>query len=122
MDNEPVAWMLLRDESCVELTEWFGVMRGWEDFLGDNEKIVELYANPVDDVNTSEQYVDKSQKNRHELTDEEEAYKDLYINAIKQLNKMLDIPNDGDIRFKWIAVELSERLDELAILRKAQEK
>jgi hypothetical protein len=44
--NEPVAWMLLRDESCVELTEWFGVMRGWEDFLGDNEKIVELYTHP----------------------------------------------------------------------------
>jgi hypothetical protein len=46
MSNEPVAWMLLRDESCVELTEWFGVMRGWEDFLGDNEKIVELYTHP----------------------------------------------------------------------------
>jgi hypothetical protein len=46
MNNEPVAWMLLRDESCVELTEWFGVMRGWEDFLGDNEKIVELYTHP----------------------------------------------------------------------------
>jgi hypothetical protein len=47
MNNEPVAWMLLRDESCVEITEWFGVMRGWEDFLGDNEKIVELYTHPV---------------------------------------------------------------------------
>ena len=46
MRNEPVAWMLLRDESCVELTEWFGVMRGWEEFLGDNEKIVELYTHP----------------------------------------------------------------------------
>ena len=46
MNNEPVAWMLLRDESCVELTEWFGVMRGWEEFLGDNEKIVELYTHP----------------------------------------------------------------------------
>ena len=46
MNNEPVAWMLLSDESCVEITEWFGVMRGWEDFLGDNEKIVELYTHP----------------------------------------------------------------------------
>jgi hypothetical protein len=44
--NEPVAWMLMRSESCVELTEWYGVMRGWEEFLGDNEKIVELYTHP----------------------------------------------------------------------------
>jgi hypothetical protein len=48
--NEPVAWMLLRNEVCVELTEWFGVMRGWEDFLGDNEKIVELYTHPVKEL------------------------------------------------------------------------
>ena len=47
MNNEPVAWMLLRDESCVETTEWYGVMRGWEEFLGDNEKIVELYTHPA---------------------------------------------------------------------------
>ena len=53
--------MLLRDESCVELTEWFGVMRGWEDFLGDNEKIVELYAHP---------HSEESVKVK-ELTDEE---------------------------------------------------
>jgi len=47
MNNEPVVWMLLRNESCVELTEWYGVMRGWEEFLGDNEKIVELYTHPA---------------------------------------------------------------------------
>jgi hypothetical protein len=52
--NEPVAWMLLTDEVCVELTEWFGVMRGWEDFLGDNEKIVELYAHPVKELTDEE--------------------------------------------------------------------
>ena len=65
MNNEPVAWMLLRDESCVELTEWFGVMRGWEEFLGDNEKIVELYTHPV-----------------KELTDEE--IEECYCNTIYQ--------------------------------------
>ena len=47
MNNEPVAWMLMRSESCVELTEWYGVMRGWEEFIGDNEKIVELYTHPA---------------------------------------------------------------------------
>ena len=61
MNKEPVAWMLLSDESCVELTEWFGVMRGWEDFLGDNEKIVELYTHP---------HSEESVKVK-ELTDEE---------------------------------------------------
>jgi hypothetical protein len=50
MNNEPVAWMLLRDEVCSELTEWFGDMRGWEEFLGDNEKIVELYTHPVKEL------------------------------------------------------------------------
>jgi hypothetical protein len=57
MNNEPVAWMLLRDEVCVELTEWFGAMRGWEDFLGDNEKIVELYAHPVKELTMTDDEV-----------------------------------------------------------------
>ena len=54
MNNEPVAWMLLRDEVCSELTEWFGDMRGWEEFLGDNEKIVELYTHPVKELTDEE--------------------------------------------------------------------
>ena len=54
MNNEPVAWMLLRDEVCSELTEWFGAMRGWEEFLGDNEKIVELYTHPVKELTDEE--------------------------------------------------------------------
>ena len=54
MINEPVAWMLIRSESCVETTEWFGVMRGWEEFLGDNEKIVELYTNPAKELTDEE--------------------------------------------------------------------
>jgi hypothetical protein len=61
MNNEPVAWMLLRDEVCVELTEWFGDMRGWEDFLGDNEKIIPLYTHPVNpkyDPETGEPLID----------------------------------------------------------------
>ena len=54
MNNEPVAWMLIRNESCVEVNEWYGVMRGWEEFLGDNEKIVELYTHPVKELTDEE--------------------------------------------------------------------
>ena len=53
--------MLLRDEVCSELTEWFGDMRGWEEFLGDNEKIVELYTHPLNpkyDPETGEPLID----------------------------------------------------------------
>jgi hypothetical protein len=123
--NEPVAWMLMRSEVCVELTEWYGVMRGWEEFLGDNEKIVELYANPVDAVNTSEQYVDKTKNNRQDKVSS-------LINLTGQYKDMLSHPaktlTDEEIE------ELAEyhgidslyetgRLDfARAILRKAQEK
>ena len=92
MNNEPVAWMLLSDESCVEITEWFGVMRGWEDFLGDNEKIVELYTHP---------HSEESVKVK-ELTDEE----------IQQ------VLND----FDWFVKFVNPFDFARAILRKAQEK
>ena len=61
MNNEPVAWMLIRNESCVEVTEWYGVMRGWEEFLGDNEKIVELYTHPVKELTGGYEVMDMSE-------------------------------------------------------------
>ena len=68
MNNEPVAWMLMRSESCVEITEWYGVMRDWEEFLGDNEKIVELFTHPVkeptDAITLLEKYADKLEDER----------------------------------------------------------
>jgi hypothetical protein len=103
--NEPVAWMLLRDESCVELTEWFGVMRGWEDFLGDNEKIVELYSHPSEhDLGIAEAIgFDKGYKaaTAKTLTDEE---------IVKIYNDILIHDKKSSIKFAR------------AILRKAQEK
>jgi hypothetical protein len=62
MSNEPVAWMLIRNESCVEVTEWYGVMRGWEEFLGDNEKIVELYTHPAKEQLTDEEIFNLEQQ------------------------------------------------------------
>ena len=95
MNNEPVAWMLIRNESCVEVTEWYGVMRGWEEFLGDNEKIVELYTHPV-----------------KELTDEEILLcRELVIN-----DDELDVYDD-EIASERFAIALVR-----AALRKAQEK
>ena len=103
--NEPVAWMLLRDESCVELTEWFGVMRGWEDFLGDNEKIVELYSHPSEhDLGIAEAIgFDKGYKaaTAKTLTDEE---------IVKIYNDILIHDKKSSIKFAR------------AILRKAKEK
>ena len=52
--NEPVAWMLMRNECHTDITEWYGIMRGWEEFLGDKEKIVELYTHPVIELTDEE--------------------------------------------------------------------
>jgi hypothetical protein len=69
-----------------------------------------LYTHPVDSVNISEQYVDKSENNRHDLTDEE-------IEQVWNFGEdWLNIWTDGT--FSSIHyVEFAR-----AILRKAQEK
>lgn len=95
--NEPVAWMLLRDEVCSELTEWFGDMRGWEEFLGDNEKIVELYTHPVKDK-------------PHPKCDE----------ACMYLCQMRELTDEEIEELIWNTTDMKDFAR--AILRKAQEK
>ena len=123
MNNEPVAWMLLRNESCVELTEWYGVMRNWEEFLGDNEKVVELYTHPAKTL-TDEEIIESLAELEHDQWMS-------WANSIMKSEKI------SDNRFaRWASLmipyaELSEEMKEhdrvwakkaLAILRKAQEK
>jgi hypothetical protein len=89
---EPVAWM------HKEVTSWVST------FIHPETETYEwlpLYTHPanVDSINTSKQYVDKTQNNRHDLTDEE-------ITAI------------------WQTDECYQKAQNFAraILRKAQEK
>jgi hypothetical protein len=58
MNNEPVAWMQIhyKDKMCVKK---LSPVKTWEDD-------VPLYLHPVDAVNISQEYVDKTQNNRHE--------------------------------------------------------
>lgn len=124
MNNEPVAWMLLRDEVCVELTEWFGDMRGWEEFLGDNEKIVELYTRPsehdlgiADAIGFERGYKAATVK---ELTDEKEALKSLY-DAVIRYENLSPFPDKYAIEScEYQLHDAKERAR--TILRKAQEK
>ena len=96
MNNEPVAWMDKRTNKCVVFIN-----------TPPSDDWIPLYTHPVDAVNTSEQYVDKNQNNRHDLTDEE-------INELAENT----LPNQA-IGFvpSWQWIEFAR-----AILRKAQEK
>ena len=62
MNNEPVAWMEIEYGGFTEYKVWREPV---------SSKSIPLYTHPVDAVNISEQYVDKTQNNRHDLTDEE---------------------------------------------------
>ena len=55
MNNEPVAYITMSGLSYQQ--------------TGLNDR--PLFTHPVDAVNTSKQYVDKSENNRHDLTDDE---------------------------------------------------
>ena len=120
--NEPVAWMLMRSESCVEVTEWYGVMRGWEEFLGDNEKIVELYTHPVKEQDesfdrTASHMAGEYVSYKAELTDEEITE---VITKIANNNEYVySLYKDfSEVEFSKVGIFEFAR----AILRKAQEK
>jgi hypothetical protein len=109
MNNEPVAW-LARNQLAkkyipisLEEREKFlpHVLQLYDDWIP-------LYTHPIDAVNISEQYVDKTQNNRHKLTDEE------ILNTWKECGES-DIAKDMQANsfLKYFAK---------AILRKAQEK
>ena len=58
MNNEPVAWM------HKTATSWVSTFIHPET---EPDEWIPLYTHPVDAVNISEQYVDKSENNRHDL-------------------------------------------------------
>ena len=136
MNNEPVVWMLLRNESCVELTEWYGVMRGWEEFLGDNEKIVELYTHPA--KTPAKQRYDDCMKDCDEpnpierlrfflscaLTGQDGLDVEPFIDAITHPAKTLTDEEIHNLFLSFCNVGFTQ-VDEIgfarAILRKAQE-
>jgi hypothetical protein len=64
MNNEPVAWMLNGILHECDPSDW-----AKEEYP--DQDVIPLYTHPIDAVNISEQYVDKTQNNRHKLTDEE---------------------------------------------------
>ena len=98
MNNEPVAWMLADKEK-----EYIrSIMAVQHDFVPQGCVEIPLYTHPVDAVNISQEYVDKTQKNRHDLTDEE-------INLLAKAYSTME----GKLNAPAFA---------RAILRKAQEK
>ena len=117
MNNEPVAWMLLRDESCVETTEWYGVMRGWEKFLGDNEKIVELYTHTTKTLEP-DCYGDGNVYRG--VRSKDSAIQTIHIDSTAKTltdEEIVEIYNDILIHDKKSSIKFAK-----AILRKAQEK
>ena len=59
MNNEPVVWMV-QYKGKHDFTFYKPVSH-------DDAVVIPLYTHPVDAVNISEQYVDKTQNNRHDL-------------------------------------------------------
>ena len=99
MNNEPVAFMCPTGlEYKQRATDFM-----YNDALYETKlNWIPLYTHPVDAVNTSQEYVDKTQKNRHDLTDEE-------INWLAKAYSTME----GELNAPAFA---------RAILRKAQEK
>ena len=93
--NEPVAWINCKGKDGEH---------GYLEWDKDDEAEINtpLYTHPVDAVNTSQEYVDKTQNNRHDLTDEE-------INLLAKAYSTME----GELNAPAFA---------RAILRKAQEK
>ena len=82
-------------------------------------KIVHDLLN-VDAIDTSKQYVDKSQNNRHDLTDAEIALKSLYEAIIRYENLS---PFPDKYAMESCEYQLHDAKEKArAILRKAQEK
>lgn len=106
MNNKPVAW-LIQTKTAHQFTFK-------EPKTIPIDAVVEpLYTHPVDAVNTSQKCVDKTQNNRHDLTDEvKDALKDA-LSGWKYIRH-----SHGDLYgIGWDRVQ--DKLE--AILRKAQE-
>jgi hypothetical protein len=114
MNNEPVAWM------HKEVTSWVSTFIHPET---EPDDWLPLYIHPVDAVNISEQYVDKSKNNRHDLGIAEAiGFNKGYAAAqAKTLTdeEIIKVYEDmlGVASAKSSAIEFAR-----AILRKAQEK
>lgn len=59
--NEPVAWKVIETDDEGSFTTFTENEPVWA------SNAIPLYTHPVDAVNISEQYVDKSENNRHDL-------------------------------------------------------
>jgi hypothetical protein len=99
LKGEPVAWAMKDKDG-----NFYDCISPEEHDRHEGSYTIPLYTHPadVDAIDTSEQYVDKTQNNRHELTDEEIA---LTWNEFSALQSPKDIKDFAR-----------------AILRKAQEK
>ena len=93
---KPVAWAYIKDG------DFFDAVHPDEHEKYEGMYTTPLYTHPVDAVNISQEYVDKTQNNRHELTDEE-------INLLAKAYSTME----GELNAPAFA---------RAILRKAQEK
>jgi hypothetical protein len=110
MNNEPVAW-INREEGSGSILDW--------EKDPYSETNIPLYTHPVDVVNTSEQYVDKSQNNRHDLGISEAIGFDKGYAAAQA--KTLTDEEIGELIGQYSHYENWEGFAK-AILRKAQEK
>ena len=137
MNNEPVAWLLFRDngESYPEYTTSYKQMREWETYLGDNERIEPHYTHPAkehfEDEPQAEELHEILQSNTHPTKHDlgiAEAIgfdKGYQADMEKTLTPLTEDECEAIInKHDWFSKSWREMAKEIhdAILRKAQEK